>query len=229
MAKYVSNIREWPENERPRERLIKHGAATLSDAETLAIILRVGNKELTAIDLARKLLHDFGGFRGLDTRSVEEIVEFKGIGTAKAAQIKAAFEIGKRVANEQALERKVFESSEDVYRLVGPPLRDLSREVFKVLFLTSRNSLLADRILFEGSLTESLVSPREVIKEALNRSAASLVFVHNHPSGNPSPSEEDKRITGLLRKACEAVGISVLDHIIVGNNGYFSFADSGLI
>jgi DNA repair protein RadC len=229
MARYVAKIRDWPENERPRERLLLHGAASLSDAETLAIILRVGTRELTAIDLARKLLNDFGGFRGLDNRSAEEIVQFNGIGTAKAAQIKAALEIGKRVANEQAREREVFESSDDVYRLVGPPLRDLPREVFKVLFLTSRNSLLADRTLFEGSLTESLVSPREVIKEALNRSAASLVFVHNHPSGNPSPSDEDKRITGLLRRACDAVGISVLDHIIIGNSGYFSFADSGLM
>ncbi len=229
MSRYTPKIPDWPENERPRERLINSGPESLSDAEILAILLRVGNHETTAIDLARKVIHDFGGFRGLDTRSVAELCEINGIGPAKAAQIKAAIELGKRLFLEKTKISDKIGSSEDVFRIVKPHLRDLGKEVFKVILLTSRNTIILNKTLFEGSLTESIVSPREIIKEALNQSAASVVFVHNHPSGNPSPSEEDKRATRRLKTACEAVGIHVLDHIIVGHAGYFSFADSGLL
>lgn len=229
MARYTPKIPEWPENDRPRERLINLGAETLSDAEILAIILRVGNQETTAIDLARQLIKSFGGFRGLDARSVGELCEIDGIGPAKAAQIKAALETGKRLFLEEARIKDKVESSDDVYKIVHPRLRDLGREVFKVLLLTSRNTIILEKTIFEGSLTESLVSPREIIKEAINHSAASVVFIHNHPSGNPAPSEEDKRVTHRLKTACEAIGVVVLDHIIIGNSSYFSFADSGLI
>jgi len=222
-------IPEWPEEERPRERLITHGPERLSDAELLAILLRVGGKDDTAIDLARRLINEFSGFRGLDSRSVAELCQVNGIGPAKAAQIKAALEIAKRLFRETIhLEDKV-QSSEDVYHLVRPYLRDLTREVFRVVFLTSRNRVIGEKSLFEGSLTESMVSPREVIKEAVNRGAASIVFIHNHPSGDPSPSEEDRRMTARLKQACEVVGITVLDHIIVGRDRYFSFADEGIL
>jgi len=229
MARYTPKIPDWPKDERPRERLIKFGADKLSDAEILAILLRMGNKETTAIDLARKLLQEFGGFRGIDTRSVAELCEVNGIGVAKAAQIKAALELGKRLFLEETRVKDKVESSEDVYKIVSPHLRTLGREVFKVLLLTSRNTLIAEKTIFEGSLTESIVSPREVIKEAINHSAASVVFVHNHPSGNPEPSAEDKRVTLLLKSACQTVGINVLDHIIIGDQGFFSFADAGLL
>lgn len=229
MARYSLKIKDWPEDERPRERLMKFGPDSLSDAEILAIVLRVGNQETTAIDLARQIIQTFGGFRGLDAVSVAELCQINGIGPAKAAQIKAALEAGKRLSIENVKNRKRVESSDDVYAIVGPHLRNLGREVFKLLLLTSRNTLIHEKTLFEGSLTESLVSPREIIKEAVNRSAAAVVFVHNHPSGNPQPSDEDKRVTRQLQTACEVVGVTVLDHIIVGSNGYYSFADSGLI
>ncbi|MFQ5652106.1 MAG: DNA repair protein RadC [bacterium] len=229
MARYTPKIPDWPEDERPRERLVKFGVQSLSDAEILAILLRVGSQETTAIDLARKIINDFGGFRGLDSRSVAELCEINGIGPAKAAQIKAAIELGKRLFLEETKLRDRVESSDDVYQIVKPHLRDLDREVFRVLMLTSRHTIIADKVLFEGSLTESLISPRELIKEALNQGAASLVMVHNHPSGNPSPSDQDKLVTKRLKIACEAVGIGVLDHVIVGQRGYFSFADSGLL
>jgi len=229
MTTYHLKIKDWPEEERPRERLIKWGADKLSDTEVLAILLRTGYMKTTAIELARQILHQFDGFRGLDAKSVAELCKIKGIGKAKAAQLKAALEMGKRVSKASLIEKEKIESSEDVYALVSPYLRDLTREVFKLLLLTSRNNLIAEKTVFEGSLTESLVNPREIIKEALNEAAASVVFVHNHPSGNPHPSQEDKQITSQLKTACQFVGISVLDHIIIGKNGYFSFAENGLI
>ena len=229
MTKYSLKIKDWPEDERPRERLIKWGADKLTNAELLAILIRVGGLKGSAIDVARLLLQKFGGFRGLDAKSVAELCEIKGIGPAKAAQIKAALEVGKRVSIASSKEKRKVESSNDVHLLVGPYLRDLSREVFKVLLLTSRHNLISEKTLFEGSLTESLVNPREVIKEALNEAAAALIFVHNHPSGNPQPSSEDKRITTRLKNACELVGVNVLDHMIIGKDGYFSFAENGLI
>lgn len=229
MARYAPKIPDWPEDERPRERLIKFGAEKLSDAEILAILLRVGNQETTAIDLARKIIKEFGGYRGIDAKSVSELCEINGIGMAKAAQIKAALELGKRLSREQANQKPNIECSDDVYHIVAPHLANLPREIFKILLLTSRNRLIAEKTIFEGSLTESIVSPREIIKEAINLSAASIVLVHNHPSGNPSPSEEDKKVTRRLKQACEVVGVNVLDHIIVGQKDFYSFADSGLL
>ncbi|MFQ5824726.1 MAG: DNA repair protein RadC [bacterium] len=229
MARYTPKIPDWPEDDRPRERLIRFGADKLSDAEILAILLRVGRQETTAIDLARQLLKEFGGLRGMDSRSVAELCQVNGIGPAKAAQLKAALEVGKRLFLEEAKIKDKVESSDDVYKIVNPHLRDLGREVFKILLLTSRNTIITEKTIFEGSLMESFVSPREIIKEAVNHSAASVVFVHNHPSGNPEPSEEDKRVTQKLKTACQMVGINVIDHIIIGSKSYFSFADSGLI
>ncbi len=229
MARYTTKITEWPEDERPRERLIKFGADKLSDAEILAILLRVGNKETTAIDLARHILKEFGGFQGIDARSVSELCQVHGIGIAKAAQIKAALELGKRLFLEDVRIKDKVESSDDVYQIVNPHIQNLGREIFKILLLTSRNKIILEKIIFEGSLTESLVSPREIIKEAINHSAASIVFVHNHPSGNPEPSEQDKRVTTQLKNACQVVGINVLDHLIIGKKSFFSFADAGLL
>lgn len=229
MADDTLRIKDWPEHERPRERLLKWGADKLTDAELLAILLRVGGAKDSAIELARRLLLRFGGFRGLDSKSTAELCELNGIGPAKATQIKAALEAGRRAAHAASPEKKKIDSSRDAYDLLRPYLRDLNREVFKVLFLTARNNLIVEKTLFEGSLTESLVNPREIIKESLNQAAASVIFAHNHPSGNASPSAEDKRITSHLTEACKLVGISVLDHIIIGNEAYFSFADEGLM
>jgi DNA repair protein RadC len=229
MKKYILKIKDWPEHERPRERLIKYGADKLQDAELLAIILRTGGVEDTAIDLARILLNKFANFRGLDAKSISELCEINGVGPAKAAQIKAALEIGKRMTSEQVKINRRIDSCEDVYKLVGTYMRDLHREEFKIILLTSRNNLILERTLFEGSLTESIVNAREIVRDALNNSAAGIVFVHNHPSGDPSPSTEDKNITKRLVNACKLVGIKTCDHIIIGKDNYYSFVENGLI
>ncbi len=229
MKKYILKIKDWPEHERPRERLIKYGADKLQDAELLAIILRTGGMEDTVIDLARILLNKFDNFRGLDAKSIGELCEINGIGPAKAAQIKAALEIGKRMAAEQVKVKERIDSCKDVYKLIGTYMRDLNREEFKIILLTSRNNLILERTIFEGSLTESIVNAREIVKEALNNSAAGIVFVHNHPSGDPTPSTEDKHLTQKLIKACRLVGIRACDHIIIGKDGYFSFVENGLM
>ncbi|NOZ61821.1 MAG: JAB domain-containing protein [Calditrichaeota bacterium] len=229
MKKTTYTIKDWPVNDRPRERLIKFGADKLQDAELLAILLRVGDKENTAIDLARKLIQHFGTFRELDSRSISEICEINGIGPAKVAQIKAALEIGKRLASEKTKNKPRLMRAEDVFHLVGPYMRDTNREEFKIILLTSRNNLILEKTLFAGSLTESLVNVREIVKEALNLSAASIIFVHNHPSGDPTPSLEDKRITKQLTDACRLVDVRPFDHIIIGKDSFFSFAEHGLM
>jgi len=160
---------------------------------------------------------------------VGELCEINGVGPAKAAQIKAALEMGKRMTSEQIKIKERIDSGKDVYKLVGTYMRDLHREEFKIILLTSRNNLILERTLFEGSLTESIVNAREIVKEALNNSAAGIVFVHNHPSGDPTPSLEDKNITQKLVSACKLVGIRTCDHVIIGKDDYYSFVENGLI
>lgn len=227
--KNFMKIKDWPEHERPRERLMRHGPEKLQDAELLAILLRTGDKDHSVVELARKLLNQFGNFRGLDAKSVNELCEISGIGPAKAAQIKAALEIGKRMAAEKAKSKEKIESGRDVYNLLKHYMRDLDREVFKIILLTSRNNLILERTIFEGSLTESMVNTREIVKEALNNSAAGIVFVHNHPSGDPMLSAEDKHLTQRLVNACRMVGIKPYDHVIIGKEHYYSFSENGLI
>jgi len=222
-------VRDWPETERPRERLFQYGAETLSDSELLGIILRTGSKKHTAMDLARKLLGQYGGIRGLDAQPADVLCRENGIGLAKAAQMKAAFELAKRLVHKRKSDTIRIQSSEDAYEIVYLRMRDLNREEFRVLFLNSQNEVLAEKILFTGSLRESVVSAREIILNAVQYSAASVIFCHNHPSGNPTPSREDKRVTQKMVTACEFTDITVLDHIIVGRDSYFSFADQGLL
>ncbi len=217
-------IPEWPEEERPREKLVRFGAENVSDAELLGILLRIGTREESAIGLARHLIKETGGLKGIDGRGVAELCQIKGIGPAKAAQLKAAFEIGKRLLSSHG-KRLRIRSSQDVYQILSPHLRNRRRETFKVIFLTRRHGIIAEQTLFEGSLTESLVNPREVVKSALAHSAAGVIFAHNHPSGDPSPSTQDRNVTGQLVQACKLVNIRVIDHIIIGDHGYYSFAD----
>ncbi len=229
MKRYTSKIKDWPEEERPRERLQKNGPASLSDAELLAIILRTGSGQLTAVELARQILAKYHGLRGLDCCRLSVLCDIKGIGLAKAAQIKAALEISKRVAGQKWQERPRIENSDDVYQLMNQRLRDLGREAFCVVYLTLRMDVIGDKTLFLGGLTESVVDAREIILEALQQSAASIILLHNHPSGDPNPSTEDKKVTQKIADACRLFDITVLDHIIIGKNKYFSFADEGLI
>lgn len=227
--KYATKIPNWPVEERPRERLAQHGPASLTDAELLAIMLRTGTGTDTAIDLARHILKTVQGFRGLDALTVADLCKIKGIGTAKAAQIKAALEIGKRLMKQQIYQQAKLTSSNDVYQYMAPQIRDLNREVFNCIYLTGRNTIIKDEKLFEGTLNESVVSAREIIRKAIDLGAASVVLVHNHPSGDPEPSKEDNLSTEKIKKACELFNIKILDHVIVGKSSYFSFADEGLL
>jgi DNA repair protein RadC len=229
MAEYGRKIPEWPEDERPRERLIRHGADALSDAELLAIILRTGNGRATALDLAREILNTFPGLRNLDSQPIQHLMALKGIGTAKACQIKAALELSKRLVQEKWRKSDRIQCSDDAFHYVRLRMRDLPREVFRVLFLTNRHDIIEDLELFRGSLTESVVSSREIILQAVRSNAAAVILVHNHPSGEASPSPEDRHITSKIVQACRFVDVQVLDHIIVGKDQFFSFADQGLL
>ena len=229
MGQYARKIPDWPEDERPRERLLKLGPEVLSEAELLAIILRTGSGDDTSVDLARHLLDQFDGLRGLDRQPAIELCKVNGIGPAKAAQIKAALELSKRLAQEKWQVKARVHCSEDVYRRVHLRMRDLSQEEFRVIYLTARNDIITEVKLFEGSLSESVVSPREVILTAVQNAAASIILLHNHPSGDPLPSREDKNVTQKIRQACKYFDVQLLDHIIIGKEKYFSFADERLL
>jgi len=226
--KYPKAIYNWPEDERPRERLLKFGADKLSDTELLAILLRVGSSGQSAVDMARELINQFGTFRNIDSKSYAELKR-KGLGIAKIAQIKAAIEIGKRFLKEKSLTKIKIKTSKDIVDYFIPYLRDMKKEIFKVVLLDGKNKIIKDVTISEGTLTKSIVHPREVIKSAVTESSAALVLIHNHPSGEPQPSEDDIEITNRIISACELVGIKVLDHVIIGDNNYFSFFNEGLI
>lgn len=207
------------------------GAESLTDAQLLAIILRVGDKaaKKSALGIGRELLTTFGDFRQLDLLSVRELCTIKGIGLAKAAQVKAALEIGKRMSSQYGGKKKQFRSSEDVVNYYIPLMRNIKKEIFKIVLLNSKNKILKDIVISQGSLTSSLVHPREVLSPAIKESAASIILIHNHPSGDPAPSRDDIEITHRLKQACDIVGIKVLDHIIIGEKSHFSFVDQKML
>lgn len=228
-------IKEWIKEERPREMLIKKGAKSLPLSKLLAIILRTGREGVSAEELAKRLLNHFGSLRAIDSASISEICEIDGIGPAKAAQIKAALEIGKLFYEEKAEKKRRIKKAEDVLSYVsecyGPYLRDEQKEFFNIIFLDIKNKPI-DRIeISKGSINTTVVDPKEIIKEATMRSASSIILVHNHPSGDTEPSSADIELTKRISQACEIVGIKVLDHIIIGKNqeDYFSFAKQGLL
>lgn len=226
---YKLRITDLPADQRPRERLIHHGAASLSDAELLAIILRTGDGKISALALAHHVLKHCHGLRGLDAISIDELCEIRGVGPAKAAQIKAAIEIGRKLVTAKGPARQHLQTSRDVFDYLHDRLRNQPREIFIMLLLTIKNKLIKEQKLFEGTLNQSLVTPREVLKEAINGKAASVIFVHNHPSGEPMPSLDDRQVTKQLVDACKTAGIGVLDHVIIGDGKFFSFADEGLL
>jgi DNA repair protein RadC len=227
MAK--QSIKSWPEGERPRERLLKHGADHLSDAHLLAIILRTGGGGKSALDLALEILTSFENLRGIENATRGEFVSFKGMGDAKVAQLKAAFELGRRLLEEPARRGPAFSSGSDVYAYYHQRLKDLKKEVFYCAMLDAKNRINKDYCVSEGTLTNSLIHPREAFKNAIKESAASVIFVHNHPSGDPRPSREDIIVTERLSNAGEIVGIKVLDHVIIGDNKYTSMMEEGYI
>lgn len=228
-------IRKWIKEERPREMLIKYGPERLLPAKLLAIILRTGKEGTSAEELAKRLLNKFGSLRALDLAPISEIIKIDGIGPAKAVQIKSALELGKRLYKEKAEKTRKIKKAEDVMGYVaeyyGPYLRDAKKEFFSVILLDIKNKPIANVEISKGSINASIVDPKEIIKEATLRSASSIILVHNHPSGETEPSSDDIQLTERLVKACELVGIKVLDHIIIGKNedDYYSFAKDGLI
>lgn len=222
-------ITDLPEDERPRERLIKDGEASLTNAELLAIIIQKGTEEETAIDIAETILSKFGDFRAIGAKSVAELCRIKGIGPAKAAQIKAALEISRRYSSISIKRGRQFTSSKDVFDHYCNSLGEAKKELFCCVLLDTKNRYIKDVVISEGSLSASVVHPREVFNPAIRESAAAVIFVHNHPSGDPSPSREDIEITRRLKECGELLGIKVLDHVIVGSGGYISFVDKKLV
>jgi DNA repair protein RadC len=229
MAESPYKISRWPKKERPRERLLQHGPQPLTEAELLGILVGKGTRKKTAIDLARELLDQYESLQKLFSRSPSELMKVKGIGTAKAATLSAAFELVRRIQSQKNMAKASFKQSSDVANHYLPLMRDLRKEVFKVLLLNRANRLIKEVTISEGTLEASIVHPRDVFREALLEPAAGIILIHNHPSGNPSPSEEDLQITQQLVEAGRLLGIKVFDHIILGGESYRSLADEGLI
>ena len=222
-------IKEWPQFERPRERLMQHGAEYLTDAELLAIILVNGYSGKTSVDLAKSLLAKYGSLRKLISIPYSEIREIHGIGKAKYSQIKAALEIGIRLSQEKMFPGKRVQKAQDVVDYYYAEMRDKKKEVFHILLLDIRYQIIRDVLISMGSLTETTVHPREVLKEVIKESAAAVIFLHNHPSGNPQPSKQDIELTDRLCKSCQMMGVKVLDHIVIGEDNFYSFAQMGQI
>jgi DNA repair protein RadC len=227
MTESSYKIPRWPKNERPRERLLQDGPQHLTEAELLGILLGKGTRRKTAIDLARELLDRYESLHKLFSRSPSELTTVKGIGSAKAAILSAAFELVRRIQSRKDVDRPLFKRSSDVADHYLPLVRDLRKEVFKVLLLNRANRFIREVFVSEGTLDASIVHPRDVFKEALLEPAAGIILIHNHPSGNPSPSDEDLRITKQLVDAGRLLGIKVYDHIILAGESYRSLADEG--
>lgn len=211
----------------PRERLAQCGAPALSDAEIIALLLRTGSRTSDAVVLGHEMLRACGGLEGLSRRSCFELERLAGVGPAKAASLVAAFELGRRAASRPLRRGGALTGPDDVYQHYAPLLRDDLRERFLVVMLDGRHRVLGESTVSVGTLTASLVHPREVFRPALERAAAAIVLVHNHPSGDPSPSGEDRRVTKRLRVAGELLGIRVVDHVVVAEGGFFSFQEAG--
>lgn len=227
----MSRIKDWPAAERPREKLLHAGPAALGDTELLALILRTGHpsSRTSALDLARQLLTGFGSLRALAGAGIAELCAIPGIGPAKAAELLAVGELGRRLAATPLRPGERFTSSAEVFAHFHERLRDRRKEVFLTLLLDSKNRLLREVQVSEGSLNASIVHPREVFTPVVRESAAALLLVHNHPSGDPTPSREDLELTGRLREAGDLMGVRVLDHVIIGCGCYVSLADRGLM
>jgi len=226
-------IREMPQDERPREKLAARGASALSDAELIAILLRTGVTGQNVVDLARELLRKFGSLRELSRCSPVELSKIRGIKRDKALQLVAAFQLGQRLADETLAKRKI-DSPELVNELVGRDMRMLRTEAMRVILLDTRYHLIRVEEVSTGSVNESIAHPREIFRPAVVASAYAVIVVHNHPSGDPSPSQADHNLTRRLAEAAELMQIKLLDHIIIGatdanRSGYFSFKEAGVL
>lgn len=227
MAEHSLVIRDLPVGERPRERMEQYGAEALSNAELLAIVLRVGSRGESAVRLAERLLSEFEGLPGLARARIPQLSSLSGMGLAKAAQVKAAFELGKRLATSAERPRSVVRGAAEAAALVMEDLRYREQECLAAIFLDTRNQVIRTQVLTMGTLTGSPAHPREVFKEALAHGCASVILCHNHPSGDPTPSKDDIALTARLVKAGELMGIPLLDHIIIGEGRYLSLKEAG--
>lgn len=222
-------IANWPISERPREKLLNLGAKYLSDAELIAIFLRTGIRGKTALDLARDLLIEFGDLKKLLNANPQLYLQTPGIGKAKFAMLKAAVELGRRFSEENISVGETLTDSAVTKRFLASRLKHYSHEVFACLFLDNLNRVIVFEELFQGTLNEATVYPREVIKHCLAHNAAKIILAHNHPSGSPTPSQADIDVTRLLKESLALVDIQLIDHIVVGAKEYTSFAEAGLI
>lgn len=232
MEKYERrpSIRNWAEDERPREKLLLKGKNVLSDAELLAILIGSGNNEESAVDLCKRILASVeGNLVELSKMNVKELSEFKGIGEAKALSIIAALELGRRRRAAEPLQKQGIATSHDAYDIVQSLIGDSHYEQFWILLLNRANKVIRKINISDGGMAGTVADPKRIFKMALENNAASIILAHNHPSGNLKPSDEDIKLTRKLKQAGELLDISVLDHIIAGDNGYFSFADEGMI
>ncbi len=220
-------IKTWPEDDRPREKLVRHGPQVLSDAELLAVVLRHGGRGWTAVDLGRAVLSHYGNLRGLARAVFGELRQVPGLGPAKAAQLLAVVELCKRYGERPWQAGEPFCDPADVYAHFRERLASEKREFFYVVLLDNRHRKIRDVRVSQGSLTTTIVCPRDVFEPVVREAAAAVVFVHNHPSGDPTPSPEDVAITRRLRELGEMMGVRVLDHVVIGHGCYVSFAQDG--
>jgi DNA repair protein RadC len=222
-------LRDVPNEERPRERMRNFGAPALSNAEVLAILLRTGTINESAVTLAQRILNECGQLRNLTDLTYDQLIAIKGVGEAKALQIQAGVELGRRLARTQQADMVTIRSPEDAANVIMEDMRHLKKEHFVCLFLNTKNQVMGVETLSVGSLNASIVHPREVFRAAIQRSSAAIICAHNHPSGDPAPSPEDIQVTDRLVEAGQVVGIDVLDHLIIGDQKFVSLKEQGLM
>ena len=228
--KQAFSIKNWSEDDRPREKLLAKGRSALSDAELIAILIGSGNREESAVGVSKRILASVeNNLLELGKMSIKDLMKFKGIGEAKAISIAAALELGRRRSGGEALSRKRITSSKSIYELMHPIVGDLPHEEFWVIYLNNSNKVLDKLQLSKGGMTETLVDTRIALKRALEVGAVALALVHNHPSGNLRPSQADKQVTQKLSIAAQSLDLRVIDHVIITENGYFSFADEHIL
>lgn len=224
---HIKTIKEIPLNDRPREKMAANGAAVLTDAELIAILLRTGTAEKSAIDIASEMTADGGLYKRLaGITRLNELTNIKGLGQAKAATVLAALEIGRRIASAKPIEKIHFSCPQDVADFLMPRLRYAAKEQFVVILLNNKNKVIGTEVVSEGSLSSSVVHPREVYAPAILHHAAAIMVAHNHPSGDPKPSIEDEEVTRQLLRSGKVLGIPMIDHVIIGDGNYYSFLEN---
>lgn len=224
------NIKDWAEEDRPREKLLKNGARSLTDAELIAILIGSGNTEETAVELSKRILSTSGNsLNELGRKSIDYLQSFKGIGEAKAITIVAALELGKRRKEAEVFSKKTITVSNDAFEYFLPLLGDLNHEEFWVLLLDRGNKIQDSFRISQGGISGTVIDVRIILKPALEKQSSNIILCHNHPSGTLQPSQADRQITTKIKDAAKLMDISVLDHIIIGQNKYFSFADEGIL